>query len=105
MISSRQYNVGLAANVPSGGAIATNAGGEIVAVFNIDGDFYAISDTCSHAEASLSEGKVDGHHVMCPLHGSEFDVRTGEVMNLPATSSVESFRIEVEDGDLIVTIP
>ena len=105
MIFGGRYNVGPAASVPSGEVIAANAGGEIVAVFNVDGEFYAISDTCSHAEASLSEGDVDGYQVMCPLHGSEFDVRTGKVLNLPATSPVESFPIEIEDGDLIVTIP
>ena len=105
MIFSGRYNVGPAASVPPGGVIAANAGGEIVAVFNVDGKFYAISDTCSHAYASLSEGDLDGYHVMCPLHGSEFDVRTGNALTLPASSPVESFPIEVEDGDLIVTIP
>jgi len=105
MISSGRYDVGLAASLASGEAMASNAGGEVVAVFNVDGSFYAISDTCSHAEASLSEGDVDGFCVMCPLHGSEFDVRTGEAMNMPATSPVESFHIENEDGNLIVTIP
>ena len=105
MFSSGRFNVGPAENVPLGGAVASIAGGEIVAVFNVDGNFHAISDTCSHAEASLSEGDLDGYFVMCPLHASEFDVRTGEVMNMPATSPVESFEIEVENGDLIVTIP
>ena len=105
MIPSGHYNVGSAESIPVGGCITSNAGGEVVAVFNIEGTFHAISDTCSHAEASLSEGDVDGCYVMCPLHGSEFDVRTGEVINLPATSPVESFLVEVKDGDLIVTIP
>ena len=105
MIFSGRYNVGSTTGVPSGGAIAVNAGGEIVAVFNVDGEFHAISDTCSHAYASLSEGDLDGCYVMCPLHGSEFDVRTGKALTLPATSPVETFPIEVEDGDLIVTIP
>ncbi len=104
MIFGGRYNVGAAASVPPGGVIAANAGGEMVAVFNVDGEFYAISNTCSHAEAWLSEGDVDGYRVMCPLHGSEFDVRTGKALNLPATSPVESFPIEVEDEDLIVTI-
>ena len=49
-----------------------------IAVFNVDGEFYAIDDTCSHAEASLSEGEVFDCIVECPLHGAEFDLTTGE---------------------------
>ena len=105
MLLGGRYNVGPVASLPPGKFIAANAGGEIVAVFNVDGEFYAISDTCSHAQASLSEGDLDGYQIMCPLHGAEFDVRTGKALTFPATSPVESFPIEVEDGDLIVTIP
>ena len=105
MILGGRFNICPAAGLPPGKFIAANAGGEIVAVFNVDGEFYAISDTCSHAQASLSEGDLDGYQIMCPLHGAEFDVRSGKALTFPATSPVESFPIEVEDGVLIVSIP
>jgi len=75
---------------------------EPVAVFNVDGEFYAISDTCSHEESSLSEGYVDEDIVECAKHGAMFHIPTGEVRSLPATHNVRTFGTLVEDGDLYV---
>lgn len=75
-----------------------------VAIFNIDGKFYAIDDICSHAEASLSEGEVDGHTVACPKHGARFDVRTGEALCLPAWAPVNTYQVKVEGNDLLVSV-
>ena len=71
-------------------------------MFNVDGDFYAISDTCSHEESSLSEGYVDEDIVECAKHGAMFHIPTGEVRSLPATHNVRTFGTLVEDGDLYV---
>lgn len=75
-----------------------------VAVFNVDGRFYAIEDTCSHEEASLSEGEVDGEVVECPRHGAQFNIRTGRALSLPAVAPVETFAIKVEGGDVFVDV-
>lgn len=73
-----------------------------IAIFNCDGQYYAIDDTCSHAEASLSEGRVlHGCKVTCPLHGAQFDIRTGEALTFPAVTPVETYRVTVE-GDAIM---
>jgi 3-phenylpropionate/trans-cinnamate dioxygenase ferredoxin component len=71
-----------------------------IAVFNVAGTFYAISDICTHAEASLSEGTVDGETVECPLHGACFDLRTGEALTPPAVEPVQTFPV-VTQGDTI----
>lgn len=105
MIQGGRYNIGSPESFGPGEIRAVNAGGEIVAVANVDGEFYAVADTCTHAEASLSEGDLDGHTIACPLHGAEFDVKTGEVLALPATSPIETFPVDIENGNLIVTIP
>ncbi len=68
-----------------------------IAIFNVDGEFYAIDDLCSHAEASLAEGEVFDCKVECPLHGAEFDLKTGEAVTLPATRPVDSYMISVEN--------
>ena len=68
-----------------------------VAIFNVDGEFYAIDDLCSHAEASLAEGEVFDCKVECPLHGAEFDLKTGEAVTLPATRPVDTYMISVEN--------
>jgi 3-phenylpropionate/trans-cinnamate dioxygenase ferredoxin subunit len=69
-----------------------------VALFNIDGTFMAIDDTCSHQDASLAEGWVEGCLVECPLHFSRFDLRTGVPDSLPATEPVRVHRVVIENG-------
>ena len=69
-----------------------------VAVFNADGVIYAIDDTCSHQDASLSEGWLDGCFVECPLHAASFDLRTGLPTCLPAKKPVRTHQVSVVDG-------
>ena len=72
-----------------------------VAVVRIGDDVYAIGDTCSHANVSLSEGEVwcDEREIECPKHSSTFSLETGEPLTLPATQPVARVRTAVEDGD------
>jgi len=86
------------------GVARVEAAGLRLAVFRIEDDFYVIGDRCSHAEASLSEGELFGYDVECPLHGSEFDVRTGQPASLPATRPVPVYRARVEAGELLVLV-
>lgn len=67
-----------------------------------DGTFYAIDDTCTHEDYSLSEGELWEFEVECPAHGSRFDVRTGEVRNLPATLPVRTHRIRIEKDQVVI---
>ena len=69
-----------------------------VAVFNADGELFAIDDTCTHQDASLSEGWLEDCMIECPLHGSLFDVTTGEAVSLPATGNAGKYDLKVEDG-------
>ena len=75
-----------------------------VAVFNVDGALFAISDICTHAEASLSEGRVDGETVECPLHGACFDLRTGEALTPPAIEPVQTFAVVLQDDNVYVEV-
>lgn len=74
-----------------------NLGDKQIALFNYEGEYYALDDMCSHAEASLSEGDVYDCKVECPLHGAEFDLKTGEAVTLPATKPVNKYIVNVED--------
>ena len=96
--------VGEASDVAPGTAFRVVAGGEEIAIFNVDGQFFATSDVCSHEEASLSDGELFGHVVECPLHGARFDVRTGKALSLPAVYPVKSFEVRVVDGQLQVKV-
>ncbi len=77
-----------------------------MAVFNVDGTFFAVDDVCSHAEASLSEGELDPDNctIECPMHGSCFDLRTGEPLSLPAYDPIRVYRVDVVDGILRVAV-
>jgi 3-phenylpropionate/trans-cinnamate dioxygenase ferredoxin subunit len=91
-------------DVPPGTATIARIGDIEVAVVNVDGTFYAIDNECTHRGGSLGDGEINTDWsdwaIQCPLHGSVFDVRTGEVLNPPAVTPVQTYNVEV-DGDAI----
>lgn len=99
--------VGRASDVPEGEARCFTANGTGIAVANVgEGRFFAVDDTCSHAEASLSEGEVDvdDRTIECPRHGSTFDLETGRALVLPATHPVRTYAVKVEGDALLVEV-
>ncbi|WP_407564702.1 non-heme iron oxygenase ferredoxin subunit [Streptomyces sp. 184] len=90
--------------IPADGALAVEIDGTPVAVVRSGGGVYAIGDICSHAEVSLSEGEVYDTTVECWLHGSCFDLRTGEPTNPPATKPIPTYEIKVEDDQVYVAL-
>lgn len=79
-------------------------GDERVAVFRSDDELYGVSDVCTHAGASLSEGGVRDGTVRCPRHGAPFDVRTGEALGYPASEDIRTYETKVEGGDVYVRL-
>ena len=79
--------------------------GQQIALFNIDGTYYAIGNACTHRGGSLSEGKVEGTRVTCPLHGAEFEVTTGKNLTPPAPGEVPSYKVRIEGNQVQVEIP
>ncbi|MFJ8828077.1 bifunctional 3-phenylpropionate/cinnamic acid dioxygenase ferredoxin subunit [Streptomyces sp. NPDC102467] len=69
-----------------------------IAVFHAEGELFAVDDTCTHQEASLSEGWLEGCQVECPLHEASFDLRTGQPTCLPARRPVRTHRVTVDGG-------
>jgi 3-phenylpropionate/trans-cinnamate dioxygenase ferredoxin subunit len=93
------------ADIEKGSVISAEIDGVAVAVVHADdGAVYAIRDECSHASIALSEGELDGCTLECWLHGSRFDLRTGEPTGLPATAPVAVFPVEIRDGDIYVSL-
>ena len=96
--------VGPADEVAKGAVITAEVEGIDIAIVHADDDaFYAVRDECSHASIALSEGEVDGCTLECWLHGSRFDLRTGEPSGPPAFSPVATFPVEIRDGDIYVS--
>ncbi|MCU1487246.1 MAG: Rieske (2Fe-2S) protein [Actinomycetia bacterium] len=80
--------------------------GHPIAVVRIEDDFYAIGDTCSHADVSLSEGEVDpgDRHIECWKHGSRFSLETGEPDVLPAVRPVPVYTVKVDGDDVLLEV-
>ena len=80
------------------------AGQHRIAIFNIGGSHYAIEDTCPHRGGPLSEGNIAGDEVICPWHGSRFDIKSGAVVRPPARQGVKSFPVRIAGDDVEVEI-
>jgi 3-phenylpropionate/trans-cinnamate dioxygenase ferredoxin subunit len=87
----------------SGKPVAIEVDGVAVCLTRVGNEVFAVEDTCTHSEASLSEGEVSGTKIECWLHGAEFDLRTGEALTPPATSALKTFKVEVNGNQVIVT--
>ena len=77
-------------------------GDDPVCLINLDGEFYALSDICTHQEASLSDGEIVGDEIECPLHGGAFDIRTGQPAAFPVVVPVETYRVRVVGDEVQV---
>ena len=86
--------------LPPGEVKIVHAGPISVGVYNLEGEFYALEDRCSHDDGPLCEGDFDLEEgvAICPRHGANIDIRTGEALTLPAVFPVETFPVSVEDG-------
>ena len=77
-------------------------GEEQILLVNVEGNIHACDDICSHAYASLSEGDLNGDEVECPLHGSAFNVVTGEALTPPAEDSIRIFEVRIDGQDVLI---
>ena len=87
----------------SGKPVAIEVDGVAVCLTRVGDEVFAVEDTCTHSEASLSDGEVSGTKIECWLHGAEFDLRTGEALTPPATSALKTFKVEVNGNQVVVT--
>ncbi len=76
--------------------------GDRVCIVNIDENYYAIGNVCTHMGGPLDEGTLEGYDVECPWHGSKFDVRTGNVSNPPTQQPVASYEVKIEGNDILL---
>ncbi len=86
--------------LPPGSVKIVRVGQVAVGVYNLDGEFFALEDRCSHDDGPLAEGDFDAETgvAICPRHGARFDIRTGRPLSLPAVEPVETYPVWVEDG-------
>ena len=89
-------------DIPPGAKKIVEVEGILIVVANIDGQFYAVEDVCTHDGGPLGEGKLDGCQLICPRHGARFDVRTGAALTMPAVEAAPTYEVRVQDGDVLV---
>ncbi len=92
-------------DVPVGTGKVVQAGGKTLALFNLDGTFYALDNRCTHMGGPLGEGAVEANRVTCPWHGSIFNITTGEVVGSPARRPVATFPTHVDRDEILVDLP
>ena len=88
--------------IKSGSGKLVDVGGKEIALFNVDGTFYAMDNTCPHRGGALAEGSLDGNVVACPWHGWQFDVTTGECLTNPAAQQTQ-YQIKLEGDDILIS--
>jgi len=88
----------------SGKPVKLEKEGKSICVTRIGDEVFAIDDTCSHSEASLSEGYISDFKIECWLHGAEFDLRTGEAVTLPANIALATYAVKIEANSVTVEI-
>jgi nitrite reductase/ring-hydroxylating ferredoxin subunit len=78
--------------------------GQKIALFDVEGAFHALSDTCTHRGGPLSEGELEGAEIVCPWHGARFDVKTGAVLGPPAPTGIRSYPVRVTGKDILIEV-
>jgi 3-phenylpropionate/trans-cinnamate dioxygenase ferredoxin component len=97
--------VGATADIAPGTVVAVTVEDTPIAVVRTEDDeYFAVYDECSHEQIALSEGDVDGCTLECWLHGSRFDLRTGDPTGKPAIKPVPVYPVEIRDGDIYVSL-
>ena len=93
-----------AADVPENGVISREVGDELVAIYNIDGKYYATEGRCTHGLANLADGMLDGNTIECSFHFGAFDVPSGKATQSPCFIALKTYKTEVRDGHVFVDL-
>ena len=102
MAESGFVKVAQVGDLSPGEMMAVEVGGDRVLLANVGGNIHALDDICSHAYASLSEGDLSAEEVECPLHGSAFNVTTGEALTPPADESIRVYQVRIDGDDILL---
>ena len=91
-------------DVPQDDVIGMLVGGRDMALYNAGGEIYATDNICTHGQARLCDGFLDGHEIECPLYQGKFDVRTGQPACAPVTEGIRSYPVKIEGGRVYLAI-
>ena len=91
-------------DLAEGEVIGVEVAGRSIALYDADGNLFATENICTHAYACLSDGWLDGEVIKCPLHAARFDIRSGKVLDPPATEDLKTYPVRIVDGEIQVRL-
>jgi naphthalene 1,2-dioxygenase system ferredoxin subunit len=91
-------------DLAEGEVIGVEVAGRSIALYDADGNLFATDNICTHAYACLSDGWLDGEVIECPLHAARFDIRSGKVLDPPATEDLKTYPVRIVDGEIQVRL-
>jgi 3-phenylpropionate/trans-cinnamate dioxygenase ferredoxin component len=104
-VSTEWVDVGAAEAVTEGGTLSTEVDGYVVLVVRCGDGVFAVEDRCTHDGEPLDGGEVEACEIICPRHGSRFDLRSGEALTPPAYEPLRTFPVRIESGRVLVEKP
>lgn len=99
------FEVAPESELPNGERLFVEIAGQPIVLFNIAGQVFAIGDVCSHDDGPLGDGMIEGHHVVCPRHGAEFDIRNGAAVSMPAVVDIPAYPTRILNGAIFIGVP
>lgn len=104
MVEAEFVKVATTDELESSGYISCEVDDELIAIYYIDGNYYATQDICTHDGGILTGGTLEGTIITCPRHGAQFDITTGEVVRMPAFEPIQTLEIKVDGSDILVRL-
>lgn len=101
-MSDRWTRVANVSDVPEEGTLLIDLRGEPVCLYNVGGEIYATHDTCTHGQASLADGFIEGEEIECPLHQGRFRIATGKAVAAPCTEDLRTYPVKIHDGAVLL---
>jgi len=92
-------------DVDDGEVIAVSVGRTDIGIYKLEGQYFALSDICTHAYAAMSDGYVENGQIECPLHGACFDIKTGKALTAPASENLDCYPVRIEGDQILVGLP
>ncbi len=103
-ITNEYIEIARTSDVKNGELKVFEVNGESIILINLNGEFFAFKNQCSHMELELNDAEIDGEILTCPWHGAQFNIRTGDVVRLPASEPLEKYDVKIEGDKIYIKI-
>ncbi len=103
-MSNHWIDVSAAADVPEDDVIGIDIAGKSIALYQVEGEIFATDNICTHGNARLCDGFLEGHEIECPLHQGKFDIRNGKAMCAPLTEDVRTYPVKIDGSRVMVDL-